>query len=78
MTAPEPDGQLRPDAGRTIARLQNRIGELTGQVAQYEDIVEQLQEQVATLTAELARAQQAPERTNPHTVIDAVADPDAA
>lgn len=59
------DGALRPDAGRTIARLQTRIGELTGQLAQYEDIVEQLQEQVAEKTAELARAQQAPERTNP-------------
>jgi hypothetical protein len=55
----------RPDAGRLIKRLQAIIGDQTGQILQYEDLIEQLQEQNATLTAELARAKLPAERTPP-------------
>jgi len=55
--------QFRPDAGRVISRLQAQIGQQAGQLAQYEDLVEQLQDRVSALVAELARAKlpQAPE-----------------
>jgi hypothetical protein len=61
---PSDDGP-RPDAGRLITRLQGIVGEQTGQLLQYEDLIEQLQEQVTTLTAELARAKLPAERTPP-------------
>jgi hypothetical protein len=40
------DDGPRPDAGRLIKRLQDLVGEQTGQLMQYEDLVAQLQEQV--------------------------------
>lgn len=55
----------RPDAGRLIKRLQGIIGDQTGQILQLEDLIEQMQEQNATLTAELARAKLPAERTPP-------------
>lgn len=56
LPPPAPDDQLRADAGRTISRLQQLVGQQAGQILQLEDIVEQLQERLADATAELARA----------------------
>lgn len=67
---PEPaeqpvDDGPRPDAGRLIKRLQGIVGDQTGQILQYEDLIEQLQQRNAELTAELARAKLPAERPNP-------------
>lgn len=57
---PEPTGELRPDAARTIARLERTIGAQAGQLARMEDVIEQLQEQLAEATAQAARAELRP------------------
>lgn len=59
------DGQLRPDAARTISRLQTIIGQQAGQIAQYEDIIEQLQQKITEQAAQIVRLQLPPERTPP-------------
>jgi len=59
------DDEIRPDVGRLIGRLQTRVGELVGQNAQLEDIIEQLQERNTAQAAEIARLKLPPERTPP-------------
>jgi hypothetical protein len=56
LDEPAPEEPLRPDAGRTVTRLQMLIGQQAGQIVQLEDVIEQLQERVAALTVDLARA----------------------
>lgn len=59
------DDGPRPDAGRLIKRLQGIVGDQTGQILQYEDLIEQLQATVTEQAAEIARLKLPPERTPP-------------
>jgi hypothetical protein len=54
---PQPEtAPLRPDPERVILRLQGHIGQLTSQLVQLEDVIDQLQAKVQELVAEQAKA----------------------